>query len=59
MFTMNFAEAPKTDEHVDLLKREYEGSSVARNALQYTKSERTYEEEFLHSDSPRISAHGR
>ena len=54
MFTMNFAEAPKTDEHVDLLKREYEGSSVARNALQYTESERTYEEEFLHSDSPRI-----
>ena len=56
MFTMNFAEAPKTDEQIELLKREYAGSSVARDALQYTKSDRTYEPEFLYSDSPRIQS---
>ena len=56
MFTMNFAEAPKTDEHIELLKREYAGSSVARDALQYTKTDRTYEPEFLYSDSPRIQS---
>lgn len=56
MFTMNFAEEPKTDEHIELLKREYAGSSVARDALQYTKTDRTYEPEFLHSDSPRIQS---
>ena len=54
MFTMNFAEEPNTDEQIEQLKREYAGSAVARNALQHTKSDRTYEPEFLHSDSPRI-----
>ena len=54
MFTMNFAEGPSTDEHIDLLRREYQGSATARNALQYTKSDRTYEDAFLYSDSPRI-----
>ena len=54
MFTMNFAENPTTDEHTALLRRQYEGSATNRNALQYTKTDRTYEEAFLHSDSPRI-----
>ncbi len=54
MFTMNFAEYPSTDEHIDLLRREYEGSATDPNALQYTKSNRTYEEAFLNSDRPRI-----
>ena len=54
MFTMNFAEAPITDEHLELLRREHAGSATARQALQYTLTERTYEKEFLYSESPRI-----
>ena len=54
MFTMNFGEAPTTEAHLDLLKRQYAGSANARQALQYTQTDRTYEEAFLYSDSPRI-----
>ena len=54
MFTMNFAENPTTDKHMALLRRQYEGSAKNRRALQYTMTDRTHEEAFLHSDSPRI-----
>ncbi len=56
IFTMIFAQEPKTEEQIDLIKRQHAGASVARDALQYTKTDRTYEPEFLYSDSPRIQS---
>ena len=54
MFTMNFAEAPKTESDFDYFRNLYEGRAQVRKALQYTDDEKDHVDEFLYSENPRV-----
>jgi hypothetical protein len=54
MFTLNFGEKPRTDDHIAYLKRTYESNLGFVKSMQHTQTGRVYEESFLDSDSPRI-----
>jgi len=54
MFTMNFAESPRTKSHSDYFRNLYEGRSQIRKALQYTDDEKDHEDDFLYSKDPRV-----
>ena len=54
MFTMNFAESPRTESQSDYFRNLYEGRSQVRKALQYTDDEKDHEDDFLYSKDPRV-----
>ena len=54
MFTMNFGARPSKDEHVDFLKRVYQGNLKHVQTMQHTQTGRVYEDAFLYSERPRI-----
>ena len=54
MFTMNFGAQPSKDEHIEFLKRVYQGNLKHVQTMQHTKSGRVYEDAFLYSERPRI-----
>ena len=53
MFTLNFASKPNTPEHEAILRKTYAGNVAYTQTMQFTHSDRIYEDAFLHSDRPR------
>lgn len=54
MFTLNFGAKPTDSSHVDYLVRVYQSNLKHVEQMQYTQSNRVYEDAFLHSPQPRI-----
>lgn len=54
MFTLNFGAKPTTEAHLENLKKTYQSNLGFVQSLGRTQTGRVYEDEFLHSDRPRI-----
>ena len=54
MFTLNYYANPTTDEHLALLRGQYEHTAKTNAVVQHTPRTRKHEESFLNSDRPRI-----
>ena len=51
---VNFVPEPKNDEHVTMMRRNYEGNMGLIERLQYSRPGRLFSDAFLYSDRPRI-----
>jgi hypothetical protein len=51
---LNFSPEPTQEEHIAMLKRDYQGIFRLMERFQYSRPDRVYTDAFLHSDSPRI-----
>ena len=53
---VNFAPAPQTSEHIDLLEQNYNGLLSLIQRLQYSQPDRVATDAFLHSDRPHLQS---
>jgi Phytanoyl-CoA dioxygenase (PhyH) len=56
MFTLNFGAKPDGEADYDNLRRTYQSNIKNQHEMGYTKRDRIYTDEFLHSGSPRIQS---